>query len=127
MNEKGDVLRSEQIPTNPAEGPQNFIRRAAAIVKAWKFGSVGLGLAGGVDAKTGTLLFVPNLKGWTGFSFKKAFEKSLGVSVNVENDANAAVWGGYQVALKGRPRTVIGVTLGTGVGGGLVIDGRLHR
>lgn len=123
----GDVLRSVQISTEPFKGPANFARRVAAIVKAWNFGSVGLGLAGGVDAKTGTLLFVPNLKGWSGFSFKKAFAKSLSVPVVVDNDANVAVWGGYKVALKGRPRTVIGVTLGTGVGGGLVIDGRLHR
>ena len=79
------------------------------------------------DAKTGTLLFVPNLKGWTGFSFKKAFEGTLRVPVVVDNDANVAVWGGYVVALKKRPRTVVGVTLGTGVGGGLIIDGRLHR
>lgn len=123
----GSLLQSLQIPTEPTKGPAHFTRRAAAIVKAWSFGSVGLGLAGGVDARTGSLLFVPNLKGWTGYSFKNAFSKSLGVAVNVENDANAAVWGGYKVALKGVPRTVIGVTLGTGVGGGLVIDGRLHH
>lgn len=124
----GSVHESLQIPTEPSKGPAHFTRRAAAIVKAWNFGSVGLGLAGGVDAKTGSLLFVPNLRGWTGFSFKKAFSKSLGVPVTVENDANAAVWGGYVVALKKQPHaTVIGVTLGTGVGGGLVIDGRLHH
>ncbi|MBI2385838.1 MAG: ROK family protein [Elusimicrobia bacterium] len=123
----GSIVESLQIPTEPSKGPADFKRRAAAIVKAWTFGSVGLGLAGGVDAKTGSLLFVPNLKGWTGYPFKKEFSKSLGVPVHVENDANAAVWGGYKVALKGVPRTVIGVTLGTGVGGGLIIDGRLHR
>lgn len=127
VDQHGNVVRSLQLPTNPSAGPKNFVRRAAAIVKDWQFGSVGLGLAGGVDARTGTLLFVPNLKGWTGFSFKKAFEKSLGVPVMVDNDANVAVWGGYVVALKKKPGTVIGVTLGTGVGGGLVIDGRLHR
>lgn len=124
----GSVLQSLQIPTEPSKGPAHFKRRAAAILNGWNFGSVGLGLAGGVDAKTGSLLFVPNLKGWTGYSFKKEFSKSLGVPVIVENDANAAVWGGYVVALKKKPHaTVIGVTLGTGVGGGLIIDGRLHR
>jgi glucokinase len=127
VNDKGEVLQAVQIPTEPSKGPQNFVRRAAAILNEWTFGSVGLGLAGGVDSKTGTLLFVPNLKGWTGFSFKKAFSKSLGVSVVVDNDANVAVWGGYVVALKKKPRTVVGLTLGTGVGGGLIIDGRLHR
>ena len=123
----GALIRSLQIPTEPSKGPARFARRAAGLIKDWRFGSLGLGLAGGVDARTGTLLFVPNLKGWTGFSFKKAFARSLRVPVHVENDANAAVWGGYKAALKGRPRTVVGLTLGTGVGGGLVIDGRLHR
>lgn len=124
---KGEVVRSLQLPTEPEKGPASFVRRVSAILKDWSFGSVGLGLAGGVDARTGTLLFVPNLKGWAGFSFKKAFARSLGASVIVENDANAAVWGGYVVALKRRPRTVAGVTLGTGIGGGLIIDGVLHR
>jgi glucokinase len=123
----GSIVESLQIPTEPSKGPAHFKRRAAALINNWSFGSVGLGLAGGVDARTGSLLFVPNLKGWTGYPFKKEFSKSLGVPVHVENDANAAVWGGYKVALKGVPRTVIGLTLGTGVGGGLVIDGRLHR
>ncbi len=127
VNPKGEIVLSVQIPTMPSQGPKNFVRRAAAIVKGWSYSSVGLGLAGGVDAKTGTLLFVPNLKGWTGFSFKKAFLRELNVNVVVDNDANVAVWGGYKVALKGRGDTVIGVTLGTGVGGGLVIGGRLHR
>lgn len=127
VNPRGEIVRSIQIPTMPSQGPKNFVRRAAAILDGWKYSSVGLGLAGGVDAKTGTLLFVPNLKGWTGFSFKKAFKKALNINVVVDNDANAAVWGGYVVALKKRGDTIIGVTLGTGVGGGLVINGRLHR
>ncbi|MBI4062083.1 MAG: ROK family protein [Elusimicrobia bacterium] len=123
----GEILRSLRIPTEPSRGPAHFARRITALLKDWSFGSVGLGLAGGVDPATGELLFVPNLKGWGGFSFRKAFRRSLGVPVVVENDANAAVWGGYAAALKRRPRTVVGVTLGTGVGGGLVIEGRLHR
>lgn len=127
VNPKGEIVRSLQIPTIPSQGPEKFVRRVAAIVKPWSYSSIGLGLAGGVDAKTGTLLFVPNLKGWTGFSFKKAFFKALRVNVVVDNDANVAVWGGYVVGLKKRGDTVIGVTLGTGVGGGLVIGGRLHR
>jgi len=127
VDPKGQIVRSVQIATIPSQGPKNFVRRAAAIVKDWSYGSVGLGLAGGVDAKTGTLLFVPNLKGWTGFSFKAAFKKALNVNVVADNDANVAVWGGYKVALKGRGDTVVGITLGTGVGGGLVIGGRLHR
>ncbi|MEK7389740.1 MAG: ROK family protein [Elusimicrobiota bacterium] len=119
----GAVLRSVQIPTEPKNGPDSFIRRLKAIVADWRFETIGFGLAGGVDAKKGTLVFVPNLRGWDGYSFKKAFK----IRTSVENDANAAVWGGYAISLKKKPRTVVGVTLGTGVGGGLIIDGRLHR
>lgn len=127
VDEKGKVLRSVQIPTQPERGPKHFVEEVSAMLRSWPISSIGLGLAGGVDAATGRLLFVPNLKGWEGFSFRSAFEKALKVSVVVDNDANVAVWGGYAVALKKKPKTVVGVTLGTGVGGGLVIDGRLHR
>ncbi|UPT73327.1 MAG: ROK family protein [Elusimicrobiota bacterium] len=122
----GTVLEAIQIPTLPEKGPADFVRRAEGVLRNWSFSSIGLGLAGGVDSRTGTLQFVPNLKGWTGFSFKRAFERAYAVPVAVDNDANVAVWGGYAVALKKRPRHVVGLTLGTGVGGGLIVDGRLH-
>ncbi len=123
----GTLLRSVSMPTEPGRPPEEFVRRVAGAVKDWRFDSVGLGLAGGVDAATGTLLFAPNLRRWVGFSFKRAFERALKVRAVADNDANAAVWGGYAVGLKKRARHVVGVTLGTGVGGGLILDGRLHR
>ncbi len=69
----------------------------------------------------------PNLPLWQGYPFRDAFRRRLGLATVMENDANAAVWGVYAVELKRRPRSLIGVTLGTGVGGGLVMDGRLQR
>lgn len=123
VNSRGEVLRSERLPTQPRKGPAAFVRRAKAVIREWPKAPIGLALAGGVDSTRGALLFVPNLPGWTGYSFKKAF----GPRTVVENDANAAAWGGWRVALKGKPRTTIAVTLGTGVGGGLIVDGRLHR
>jgi glucokinase len=123
----GAVRRSVSIPTDSRRHPAQFVRDVAAVVADWNFASVGLGLAGGVDAATGTLLFAPNLKGWVGFSFRKAFERALKVRTVADNDANVAVWGGYVVGLRRKARHVVGVTLGTGVGGGLILDGRLHR
>lgn len=123
----GRLLRVERLPTEVAKGPESFVVRVAAVLKGWRFDSLGLGLAGGVDAETGTLLFAPNLPGWKGFSFKKEFERLIGIRAVAENDANVAVWGGYVVGLKRKPRDVVGVTLGTGVGGGLVLDGKLYR
>lgn len=123
----GAVRRSAQIPTQPRREPAEFVRRVTAVVGGWRFGSLGLGLAGGVDQDDGALLFAPNLQGWIGFPFKRVFERLFRVPVAAENDANAAVWGGYVVALGKRPRHVVGLTLGTGVGGGLILDGRLYR
>lgn len=123
----GRLLRSECLPTEVARGPAAFVARVVAVVKDWGFDSLGLGLAGGVDAKTGSLLFAPNLRGWKGFSFRREFERRLKVPVVADNDANVAVWAGYVIGLKKKPRRVVGVTLGTGVGGALILDGRLYR
>jgi glucokinase len=123
----GELIRSVQIPTDPRQPPAEFVRRVAAALKGWRYETLGLGLAGGVDAATGTLLFAPNLKRWVGFSFTREFQRRLKIRAVADNDANVAVWGGYVVGLARKPRTVVGVTLGTGVGGGLIVDGRLHR
>jgi glucokinase len=127
VDARGRVLRSAQIPTDPHTAPMAFVRRVLDVIKDWEFRTLGLGLAGGVDADSGTLLFAPNLRGWVGFSFKREFERRLRVPAVADNDANVAVWGGYVVGLKKKPRHVVGVTLGTGVGGGLILGGQLYQ
>jgi glucokinase len=124
---EGDVARSVSIPTEPRRAPKEFVGRVAAALRGWRYEGLGLGIAGGIDAETGTLTFSPNLKRWIGFPFKREFERRLKVRVVADNDANVAVWGGYVVGLGKKPRCVVGATLGTGVGGGLIIGGRLHR
>ncbi len=123
----GELLRCVSIPTQPRAAPRDFASRVCAVLDGWRYDSLGLGLAGGVDAATGALLFAPNLKRWIGFPFKREFARRLKVRTVADNDANVAVWGGYAVDLKKKPRCVVGVTLGTGVGGGLIIDGKLHH
>jgi glucokinase len=118
VSRSGRVLKSTQIPTEPRAGAAAFVKRVKAVTKGWSYGRVGMALAGGVDHDKGTLLFVPNLPGWTGYPFKKAF----GVPTTVENDANAAAW----AAARGQKSAVV-ITLGTGVGGGIIIGGRLWR
>jgi len=102
------------------------------LLRGWrrqglKAESFGFAVAGDVDSDAGRLRMTPNLPRWQGYPFRDAFRRRLGLATVMENDANAAVWGVYAVELKRRPRSLIGVTLGTGVGGGLVMDGRLQR
>lgn len=118
VTRSGRVLRKTVLPTEPRLGAASFVRRVKAATKGWGYSRVGVALAGGVDHAGGKLLFVPNLPGWTGYPFKKAF----GVRTVVENDANAAAW----AAARGR-RSAVVVTLGTGVGGGIIMDGKLWR
>ena len=86
--------------------------------------AVGLGAAGFVDAARSTVLFAPNLA-WRNEPLRAAVEQRTGLPVVVENDANAAAWGETRFgAGHGQPFTVT-LTVGTGLGGGVVLGGQL--
>lgn len=86
---------------------------------------VGVGAPGAVDTETGRVIFAPNL-GWEDVQFKKALEKRLDVPVFVENDCNQAMLGVYEKELGAKPQHALGIFIGTGIGGGLILDRRLH-
>jgi glucokinase len=88
--------------------------------------AVGIGAAGYVDDKRATVLFAPNIH-WRHEALKDKVEQRVGLSVVVENDANAAAWGEYRFGAGAGHDDVICVTLGTGIGGGIIIGGRLYR
>lgn len=133
VSPSGKVLLEAQLPAEVAAGPKSFVDRVCAVIAGWRaergleISGVGMGLAGDVDSQRGLLRFAPNLAGWDGFSFTKAISGRLKTRVVVDNDANVAVFGAYKTELKGKARNVVGVTLGTGVGGGLIVEGRLYR
>src|SRR5260221_10733092 len=87
---------------------------------------VGIGAPGAVDFQTGTVIFAPNLDGWKEVPLKKELEMQLGLPVLVENDGNIAVLGVHVAELKSKPRHVAGIFVGTGIGGGLIMDGELY-
>lgn len=127
---KGRVLRETRLPTEAAKGPAAFTRRLTQVIEAWRGlhpQALGLGIAGDVDSEKGILRFSPNLKGWERYAFRDILARQLSLPCVLNNDANCAVWGAYVTELKREPRHVVGITLGTGVGGGLVLDGKLYR
>src|SRR5829696_4886604 len=88
--------------------------------------AAGLGAAGFVDAARSTVLFAPNLA-WRNEPLRAAIEQRTGLPVVVENDANAAAWAETRFgAGHGQPHTVT-LTVGTGLGGGIVLGGELLR
>ena len=86
---------------------------------------VGVGAPGAVDPETGRVLFAPNL-GWEDVPLKKELEKQLGKAVFVENDCNICTMGVYEMEMKSKPRHVVGIFIGTGIGGGLILNGELY-
>lgn len=95
--------------------------RAAHPVRA-----VGVGAAGFVDEYRATVLFAPHLS-WRGEPLRDALSVRLGLPVVVENDANASAWAEASVGAGRGSDDVVVVNLGTGIGGAIVLGGRLHR
>ncbi len=87
---------------------------------------IGIGAPGTVDGKNGVILYSNNLH-WNNVPLSKDIEKITGVKVSMTNDANAAALGEYAFGAGKQYDNIIFITLGTGVGGGIVIDGRLYE
>lgn len=121
--------------TKPQRGVDTVIERIAEVVREAvdeadlslkQIKGVGIGAPGAVAGDTGDIIFAPNLPGWKNVPLKKALEKHLGVPVFVENDCNIAMLGVYVTELKSKPRSAVGIFLGTGIGGGMIINGELY-
>jgi glucokinase len=88
--------------------------------------AVGIGAAGWIANDRATVLFSPHLA-WRDEPLRDALAAAVGVPVVVENDANAAAWAEYRFGAARDARVAVMVTLGTGIGGGLVVSGVLYR
>ena len=128
VDDAGNVASERRVPT--PEGATALIDAVVAVVDAQRaegpVGAVGVGAAGLVD-RHGVLHIGPNLPGVRDLAVKTLVEGRLNLPVQVDNDATCAAWGERELgAAKGSDDVVV-VTLGTGIGGGLVLDGRLYR
>jgi len=88
---------------------------------------VGLGLPGPIDVEHGIVHYLPNIPGWKEVNLKKILEKELNLPVFVDNDAKLMSLAEYKLGRGQGFKNVICLTLGTGIGSGVIIDGRLYR
>ncbi len=88
--------------------------------------AVGVGVPGMVDQKTGLIHTLTNMPGWHEVPLGEVFRQRTGIPTFVENDANCAGWGEYRAGAGAGCRNLAMVTLGTGVGGAFVLDGKLY-
>ena len=88
---------------------------------------MGIGAPGVANPRTGVIEFAPNLTDWVGVPLGARLEKAFGVPVVVENDVNAGAYGEATVGAAAGYRSMVGIFPGTGIGGGIVLDGKLLR
>ena len=124
----GSILARELVPSPAAESARilDAVVRVARTVMTDDVEAVGIGAAGLVDRATGTLTFAPNLA-WRGVGLVEHVGGALGLPAIADNDATAAAWGEYRFGAGRGAGHLLLVTVGTGIGGGIVIDGRIYR
>ena len=134
FNGTSKCLAKVKLSTKSQRGVATVIQRIARSVREAvdeadlnlkNLRGVGVGAPGGVDGETGRVIFAPNL-GWEGVPLKRELEAQLDVPVFVANDCQVSMLGIYATELKSKPRHVLGVFIGTGIGGGLILDGELY-
>jgi glucokinase len=129
VDDDGHILARLRRPT-PSLSPADTAATVAELVAQLRDGhpvaAVGIGAAGFIDAERSTVLFAPNLA-WRREPLRDRVAEQVGLPVVVENDANAMAWAEHKFGGgRGEPY-LVAVTIGTGIGGGLVLGGRLYR
>lgn len=110
-----------------AELTQTIADVARELMKDFAVESVGISAAGFVSSDRKTMLASPNIASWNGVDLDRELSALIGLSVVIENDANAAAWGEARFgAGRGEDHLML-LTIGTGIGGGVVVNGQLYR
>lgn len=134
VDDAGETVAFEEIPTREPDGPQGAIERTAETIRKIEQEQgldprhvpyVGLGTPGSMDLPTGMLIEPPNLPHWFHFPIRDALSTAIERPVAFLNDANAAAYGEFWRGVGRDFDDMILLTLGTGVGGGIVVDHEL--
>ncbi|MFQ5530958.1 MAG: ROK family protein, partial [Gemmatimonadota bacterium] len=133
------VLAMRSSPTGADKGPKHVVDRILVMIREAMrdaaqeadipddgFIGIGLGSPGPLDRATGTVIETPNL-GWRNFPLRDLVANAIGLPAELDNDANAATLGEWWAGSAKGVDNVIGVTLGTGIGGGIVLGGRIFH
>jgi len=134
VNENGDILALLKKSTHCKEGRDEMIKFivsfAGETIEKSKLSKeeicgMGIGFPGPLNSETGTIFNPPNLNGWDNVPLRVILEEELRVPVAIENDANAAALGEWWRGAGSGTHSLFCITLGTGVGGGIILDGKV--
>jgi len=130
VDSDGKILATARKDT-PQQGgkalTQVIAETALELMNQHEVTSVGVSAAGFVSADRTTILATPNIANWNGVNLVEELTALIGLPIVIENDANAAAWGEAKFGAGRNQQHMMMLTVGTGIGGGIVIDGKLHR
>jgi glucokinase len=131
VDENGNIHNRTKHSTPDASNPddivQAIVNEARACEREVGIASTCVAVPGTVNVETGTVLTIPNLRSLKGLNLAAALQRELHHPVIIENDANAAAMGELWKGAARDTHTMICITLGTGVGGGIILNGQLWR
>ncbi len=134
VDTEGNTLGFKEIPTNEPDGPRAAMQSAVEAIRVLldqvgvsidQLAAIGLGTPGPQDIPNGLLIEPPNHPNWHHFPIVSCLESISGKKVAYNNDANAASWGEFWLGSGRDSNSMAMLTLGTGVGGGIIMDGRM--
>lgn len=132
VDANGKIVHECELPTDPTRGFADSIRRIRrklheVVDVCGAIDGIGIGCPGPLDPFTGVIGEVGTLPGWQGGSLVKEFEEEFRVRVAVENDADAAALAEHKWGAGKGTQSFIYITISTGIGGGIILGGRLYR
>lgn len=127
------------LPTRSEQGSESVVDRMVEMIETCialtcseagitraDFAGIGIGAPGPLDRERGRVVVAPNL-GWRDFPLRNLIGDRVGLPATLDNDANCATLGEAWTGAARGARNVVGITIGTGIGGGLILDGRLYH
>ncbi len=136
VNHQGKIVNRQKVPTLAERGKEATIKKIIETIHENIIQStiaiddiigIGIGAPGPLDVKRGIINFAPNLPGWRDVPLRKILEDEFNMKVVLENDANAAAWGEMCFGAGQGVDNLVCFTLGTGIGGGIIIDGKIYH
>ena len=127
----GQLIAMERFEVRPKLGAEGILAQIAdagrALIARHNVTAAGFGFGGPIDAATGTVVKSHHVSGWDGFALAEWCRRTLAVPAVIENDCDAACLAEARFGAGRGRQVVFYVTVGTGIGGGLVVDGKIYR
>src|SRR5438046_481172 len=127
-----EVLGLVSEPTLAEQGAEGVLSRIMKLARASmaaargkEIAGLGIGSPGPLDTTTGVVLLTPNL-GWVNFPLRDRVAGVLGMPATLDNDANCAIFGEWWRGAARGASHVVGLTIGTGIGGGIILGGKIY-